>query len=58
MCLLVVVSSVFNMCMHQDSMCSSLRPGNTDKPNIWYVVVDKDHGNLYETFKSIIDDIN
>lgn len=32
--------------------------GNPNKPNIRYVVADIDHGNLYETFKSITDDID
>lgn len=32
--------------------------GDPNKPNIRYVVVDIDHGDLYETFKSVIDDID
>ena len=32
--------------------------GDPNKPNIRYTVVDIDHGNLYDTFKTIIDDID
>lgn len=32
--------------------------GDPNKPNIQYTVVDIDHGNLYDTFKPIIDDID